>query len=285
MDAALALVAAVAFGSSAVAIRIGQRRVPDVAVGSAATVGIALALALAVAAIAAPEPPDLAALWPFLLAGAAVPGATTFLFQWAVQEAGAARPTVVLGTTPLVSVLLAAAFLDEQLDAIVVAGTLLVVAGAVVLARERGRPAHVRVLGLVLAGVCAALFAFRDNVVRAVARDVDAPPLHAGAASLLGAAVAVAVYLLLRRHDGGSVRRALRPMLPAGLSLGVAYLALVAAYDAGPVTTVAPLVGTQPLWAVLVASVVLGRSEAVGARLVGAAGLVVAGGGLIGAAR
>jgi drug/metabolite transporter (DMT)-like permease len=74
-------------------------------------------------------------------------------------------------------------------------------------------------------------------------------------------------------------------MLPAGLSLGVAYLALVAAYDAGPVTTVAPLVGTQPLWAVLVAPIVLRRSEAVGVRLVAAAALVVAGGGLIGAAR
>jgi drug/metabolite transporter (DMT)-like permease len=285
VDAVLALVAAVSFGSSAVAIRIGQRRVPDVAVGAVATVGIALALAVSAAAIAAPERPDLGALWPFVLAGAAVPGATTFLFQWAVQEAGAARPTVVLGTTPLLSVLLAAAFLDEQLDAIVVAGTLLVVGGAVVLARERGRPAHVRVLGFLLAGVCAAMFAGRDIVVRAVARDVDVPPLHAGAGSLLGAAAAVVAYLLLRRQGGGSVRQALRPMLPAGLSLGIAYLALVAAYDAGPVTTVAPLVGTQPLWAVLIASVVLRRSEAVGARLVAAAALVVAGGGLIGAAR
>jgi len=285
VDVALALAAAIAFGFSSVAIRIGQRRVPDVAVGALATVAIAVALALASAAIAAPERPDFEALWPFLIAGAAVPGVTTFLFQWAVQEAGAARPTVVLGTTPLASVLLAAAFLGETLDAIVVVGTLLVVAGAVALARERGRPSHVRVLGLLLAGVCAGLFAARDIVVRAVARDVDVPALHAGAASLLGAAAAVVVFLLFRRQAGGTVRGALRPMLPAAVSLGVAYLALVAAYDAGPVTTVAPLVGTQPLWAVLAAFVVLGQGEAIGVRLVGAAALVVAGGGLIGAAR
>jgi drug/metabolite transporter (DMT)-like permease len=285
VDAVLALAAAVSFGSSSVAIRIGQRRVPDVAVGAVATVGIALLLALAAAAIVAPEQPDFGALWPFALAGAAVPGVTTFLFQWAVQEAGAARPTVVLGGTPLASVLLAAALLGEALDAIVVAGTVLVVVGAVVLARERRRPANVRVLGLLLAGACAGLFAARDIVVRAVARDVEAPALHAGAASLLGAAAAVVVFVLLRRRAGGSARGALRPMLPAGVSLGVAYLALVAAYDEGPVTTVAPLVGTQPLWAVLVAFIVLGSSEAVGARLVGAAGLVVVGGGLIGAAR
>lgn len=285
MDAAFALVAAVGFGASSVAIRIGQRRVPDVAVGSAATVAIALAVALAAAAIAAPETPDLAALWPFVLFGAAVPGTSTILFQRAVQEAGAARPTVVLGTTPLVSIFLAAAFLDEALDLIVIAGTLLVVGGAVALARERGRPAHVRVFGLVLAAICAALFAARDILVRAVARDVDAPALHAGAASLLGAAAAVAVYLLIRRRDGSSAIRAARPMLPAGLCLAVAYVALVAAYDAGPVTTVAPLAGTQPLFSVLVAHAVLRHSEAIGKRLVGAALLVVAGGGLIGAAR
>jgi drug/metabolite transporter (DMT)-like permease len=216
VDVVLALVAAVGFGASSVAIRIGQRRVPDVAVGAAATVAIALAVALAAAAIAAPEPPDLGALWPFVLFGAAVPGAATILFQRAVQEAGAARPTVVLGAAPLVSILLAAAFLDEPLDLIVVAGTLLVVGGAVALARERGRPAHVRVLGLVLAAICAALFAARDILVRAVARDVDAPALHAGTASLLGAAVAVAIYLLVRRRDRSSAIRALRPMLPRG---------------------------------------------------------------------
>jgi drug/metabolite transporter (DMT)-like permease len=74
-------------------------------------------------------------------------------------------------------------------------------------------------------------------------------------------------------------------MLPAGAALGAAYLALVAAYDAGPVTTVAPLAGTQPLWTVVIASFVLGRSEAIGVRLVAAAALVVAGGALIGIAR
>jgi drug/metabolite transporter (DMT)-like permease len=161
-----------------------------------------------------------------------------------------------------------------------------VVLGAVVLARERRRPEHVRLLGLVLAGVCAVLFAMRDNLVRAVVRDVDVPALHAGAASLVGAAVAVGLYLALRRdRSRGAARRALLPMLPAGAALGAAYLALVAAYDAGPVTTVAPLAGTQPLWTVVIASFVLGRSEAIGVRLVAAAALVVAGGALIGIAR
>jgi drug/metabolite transporter (DMT)-like permease len=230
--------------------------------------------------------PEVGALWPFALVGAAVPGLTTFLFQRAVREAGASRPTVVLGTAPLLSIAIAAVFLGEQLDAPIVAGTVLVVLGCVLVTRERTRPSSFTTLGLVLAGICAALFAARDNLVRAAARDVDVPSLHAGAASLVGAAAAVALYLLWKRGTGpAAAAKAIPPMLPAASCLVAAYLLLVAAYDAGPVTTVSPLVSTQPLWTVAIAAAVLGQSEHVGARLVVAASLVVAGGGLIGVAR
>jgi drug/metabolite transporter (DMT)-like permease len=251
-----------------------------------ATLLVAALVAVAVAGVAAPEPPDVGALWPFAAAGIVVPGVSILLYQRSIQLAGASRPTVVIGTAPLLSVLLAAALLDEPLEAAVLAGTTLVVLGAVVLARERNRPAHVQALGLVLAGVCAVLFASRDNAVRAFVRDVDVPSLHAGAASLLGGAAAIALVLALGGGGrAGQVGRSLRPMMPTGVAFASAYLALVSAYDAGPVTTVAPLAGTQPLFTVAIAAVVLGRSEAVGVRLVGAAALVVVGGGLIGLSR
>ncbi|HEU0336444.1 MAG TPA: EamA family transporter [Gaiellaceae bacterium] len=286
MDVVLALLAAVLFAAYSVAIRVGQRRAPDAQAGAMATLLVAAAVAVGVAALAAPEAPDVGALWPFTAAGVVVPGVSILIYQRSIQLAGASRPAVVIGTAPLLSVLLAAALLDEPLEAAVLAGTTLVVLGAVVLAGERTRPAHVRVLGLVLAAVCAVLFALRDNVVRAVVRDVDVPSLHAGAASLVGGAAAIALYLALRRRGRPrEVRRALRPMVPTGIAFASAYLVLVSAYDAGPVTTVAPLAGTQPLWTVAIAAVVLGRSEAVGSRLVAAAALVVVGGGLIGLSR
>jgi drug/metabolite transporter (DMT)-like permease len=287
MDVLLALLAAVLFAAYSVSIRVGQRRAPDAQAGAMATLLVAALAATAVAAAASPEVPEMDELWPFAAAGVVVPGFSILLYQRSIQLAGASRPTVVIGTAPLLSVLLAAALLDEPLEAAVLAGTTLVVLGAVVLARERNRPAHVQVLGLVLAGVCAVLFASRDNAVRAFVRDVDVPSLHAGAASLVGGAAAIAVYLALAGGRGRAiqVRRSLRPMLPTGVAFASAYLALVAAYDAGPVTTVAPLAGTQPLFTVAIAAVVLGRSEAVGVRLVGAAALVVVGGGLIGVSR
>jgi uncharacterized membrane protein len=57
------------------------------------------------------------------------------------------------------------------------------------------------------------------------------------------------------------------------------------AFDHGRVTIVAPLYGTESLWAVVISAVVLRRAEAVGLRLAAAALLVVAGGALIGGFR
>jgi drug/metabolite transporter (DMT)-like permease len=156
-----------------------------------------------------------------------------------------------------------------------------------VLAFDRRRPAGFRMLGAVLALVCAGLFAARDNAVRHFAVDLDAPPLDAAAASLLGATVASAVVVaLVRRRDA---LRLLRPsvgaFVPAGLLLAGAYCALVAGFDRGSVGVVAPLNATQSLWAVLFAAIAYRRAEAIGPRTVLAAVLVVCGGALVAAVR
>lgn len=71
----------------------------------------------------------------------------------------------------------------------------------------------------------------------------------------------------------------------AGVALAAGYDALVAALDRGRVSVVAPLNAPQSLWALVFASLVIGRGEMIGRRTVLAALLVVAGGALIGAVR
>jgi drug/metabolite transporter (DMT)-like permease len=78
-------------------------------------------------------------------------------------------------------------------------------------------------------------------------------------------------------------RGAALAFVPAGVCLGLAYTALLAALERGEVTVVAPLNATQSLWAVVFAAAFLGRAEAVGPRLVVAACLVVAGSAIVGA--
>jgi drug/metabolite transporter (DMT)-like permease len=185
---------------------------------------------------------------------------------------------------PLVSVGIAISLLHEPVEAALIAGAVLIVAGGAALAGERVRPEGFRVAGLASAVIATVLFASRDNAIRWLAgRSAAAPPLVAAAATFLGGSLVMGVYVATRRRRG--LARAGLAFLPAGLCFGLSYVALFEAYYHGRVTVVSPLVATESLWGVLLAAVFLGRSELVGKRLVGGAALVVAGGALIGAFR
>ena len=91
------------------------------------------------------------------------------------------------------------------------------------------------------------------------------------------------LYLLIVRRQGlpGKLRAALPAFAAAGVTLGLAYASLVEAFDHGRVSIVAPLNATQSLWAVILAAVLIGRSEEIGRRTVFSGLLVVAGGAMI----
>jgi len=280
----LACAAGVLYGAVAVTLRLGLARYADAYVGALASIVVAFAVCAVAAAVAADAPGGLGDVWPYLVGGALAPGISQLLFVLAVREIGSSRTGVVAGAAPLLSGVLAIVFLDEPVRAALVAGTVLIVLGGGLLARERTRPAHLKAIGIVLALAAAFVFGVRDNVVRWAAGDTNMPPLF-GAAVVLGAgAVVLAAYLLAARGRGlaGELRRALGPFLLSGLLFGAAYACLLEAFERGKVTVVAPLVGTESLWAVALAALVLGRSEMIDRRVAVAGVLVVAGGALIG---
>ena len=281
MDAVLLAVAsAFLFGAMTVAIRIALRRGAAAEVGALATVLTAVAVTLP---FALAQGGPLTGVWPFLLAGLLGPGLSQLFFTLAVREAGPSRTSVVVGTAPLFSVVIAVVLLGEPLRAGLVAGALLIVGGGALLVSERGRPEHVRVAGLVLALAATVVFAVRDNVVRWLAVDTDVSPGAAATATLAAGAAVIAAYLLLTRAP--IERRSASAFAPAGILFGLSYVCLFEAYYRGPVTVVSPLVATESLWGVALSALVLTRSERVGARLVAGACLVVAGGVLIGVFR
>jgi drug/metabolite transporter (DMT)-like permease len=277
------------FGAMTVAVRTGLTRAPDAEVGALVVAGggavVSIPVGIVVGLLGNVTPSD---LWPYALAGALVPGCTQILFVVAVRDAGPSRAAILIGTAPLMSVAIALTLLGEPFHLLLVLGTVLVVGGGVVLARERRRPAHFRRLGAVVALICAALFAVRDNVVRWASRGVHAPPLAASAVALTAAALVVVAYLVaMRRRDLRSrLRRALPAFAPAGATLAVAYACLFVAFDRGSVSIVAPFNATQSLWAVVFSALVLGRAtDMIGRRLLVAGLLVVAGAALIGIVR
>ena len=280
------VLAGACFGALAVTVRIALRSgaEPEAGAAIAAATAFVTAAAVALAAWSTIRPGQ---LWAFVLVGMLVPGVSQILFVLAVRDAGPARAAILIGTAPLISVLIALTLLGEPFHVALLAGTVLIVAGGAALPRERVRPHDFRALGAALALVCAALFAVRDNLVRLVARDEHPPPLAAAATSLLGAAAILALYLVVVRRRGlaGRLRSAAAPFAPAGIALAGGYVCLLEAFSHGRVSVVAPLNATQSLWAVAFAAIALGGTEAIGSRLVVASVLIVAGGALIGVGR
>jgi drug/metabolite transporter (DMT)-like permease len=219
--------------------------------------------------------------WPFLLAGILQPGVGQLLVTMAIREAGASRASVVFGSAPLVSVAIALLLLGEPLRWALVAGAVLIVAGGVELARERGRPEHLRAIGLLYAFCVTILFSARDNLVRWLSHRTDVPPGAAAAATLVGGLFVVGVVLAPRVRSWSGAA----PFLGVGVLFGLSYVSLFEAYYRGRVTVVSPLIATESLWGVVLAALLLRHSEVVGRRLAFGALLVVAGGALIGAFR
>lgn len=261
-----------------VALRMALERDPDVALATLATAGTALLVAVVAAAAETPARGlHLSSAWPFLLAGLLSPGAAQIFVTVAIRDSGSSRVSMVFGTAPLVSVTIALVFLDEPASAPLIVGAVLIVAGGVLLAREPERPKHLNQLGLVFAFAGATLFAIRDNLVRHLAVGSTAvPPAVAAAAALLGGTLLIAVW-----SRTGIGRRWLG-FVPAGLLFGASYVTLFEAYYRGRVTVVAPLVAIESLFGVILSALFLRGSESVGRRLFLCAGLIVAGGVLIG---
>ncbi len=272
----LALASAALFGSMTVALRFALAREPDAEAGAVHTIAAALLVTLPF--VVAGEI-DLAGIWPFLLAGMLGPGCSQLLFTMAVRDAGPSRTSVTVGTAPLFSVAIALVLLDEPAKAGVILGAILIVTGGILLAREPGRPEHVKWIGLGYALAAAIVFAVRDNLVRHLSLDTDVEPALAAAATLFAGGVTVAVWLLVSRRRLPT--NGFRAFVPAGILFGLSYLCLFEAYYRGRVTVVSPLVATESLWGVALSALLLRRHELVGPRLFAGAALVVLGGALI----
>ena len=284
MDAVgLALFSAALFGAMTVALRPALARGGDPFAGALTTVAPALCVAL-VAATVAGAWHDVAAAWPFALAGLIAPGVSQSLFTLAVRDAGPSRTSATAGTAPLFAVTFAVILLGEPLVAGVVLGAALIVGGGLALASERDRPEHVRSTGLLLALAAALAFALRDTLVRWLAVDTDVAPELAISATLAAGAAAMLVTLLVTRRRLPTPR-AWVPFVPAGILFGLSYVSLYEAFYRGRLSVVSPLVATESLFGVGLSALFLRHVEGVGRRLLLGACLVVAGGILIGVSR
>jgi drug/metabolite transporter (DMT)-like permease len=280
---ALASLASLFFGVLAVTMRMCFRSGAAFGPVALATTGGAAVVALVVALAAhGTQGATLHAVWPFVVAGVVAPGVSQLLFVRAIELIGASRTAVLVGIAPLLSAGFAIALLGEPVRTGLVAGTLAIVAGGLLLAWER-TATRLPALGFIVGGIAAVAIAARDNFVRWAAKENALPGTSAAALSLVAATVFL--FLLFGRSSRRGLWEQRRVVVASALLLGAAYACLLEALDRGRVTVVAPLYATESLWAVLFAALLLRTSEAVGRRLVAAAVLMVLGGALIGISR
>jgi drug/metabolite transporter (DMT)-like permease len=280
----LACVAGLFLGALNITTRRGLARSQDIEAGSAIITLVAFAV-VAPFALGSGDAFDVAELWPFLLLGAFVPGLSLLMVVHAVQATGASRAGILFGMAPLFSALFAVIAFGEPFQLALAVGTLLVVAGGVVLALEGERPADYRAYGAVLAVTVAAGFGLRDNIARAVGEDVSVDPLAQSTVVMLGGSLLLVANLLRKPGPFRRLRDAFLPFVWSGVVLAVGQGALFEALDRARVTVVAPLAGTGVLWTVVLSAIFIGRSELIGKRLIVVALLVVAGGTLVGVTR
>jgi drug/metabolite transporter (DMT)-like permease len=282
----LGVLAGILFGLLTVMVRRGLIRQSDPIAGSVVVIGVATLIVLVVTVVTG-QAGDLNDLHPalaYFVIGLVAPGASQLIFMYAVRDVGASRAAIMIGTAPLLATIIAVVFRDEPLKAGLLAGTVLIVIGGASLAYERNLPAGFRARGLVLAFLCALTFACRDNAMRMAGLETDMDPRAATTWTLVGAFVAVAGFALVTRRGAlvGQLRAVFIPFLPAGIVFGTAYTTLTIALSVGKVTVFAPLNAMQSMWTVLLAWMILGRSDGIGFRVVAAMLLVVSGGILIG---
>jgi drug/metabolite transporter (DMT)-like permease len=283
---AMGVLAGVLFGLLTALVRRGLMRQPNVLVGAMVITSSAALMVLAVTILTGKggDLLEFRIAAGYFALGIVVPGISQILFVVAVREVGASRTAIMIGTAPLLATIIAVAFRGEALVIGLVAGTVLIVIGGASLAWDRNLPPGFRARGMLFAFFCALLFAVRDNAVRMLGGASDMDPLAATTWTLIGAAVAVAVYATIARRGAvlTEYRSVFRSFIPAGVVFALAYLALVVALEIGRVTVFAPLNAMQSMWTVLFAWLLLGKSDGIGTRIVLAMVLVVLGGIMIG---
>jgi drug/metabolite transporter (DMT)-like permease len=288
LSVAYSAVAGFAFGALSVAVRAGLRADESPELGAFAATAFGAALCATVGGLGAVAGGiRVGTLWPYFIVGGLAPGVSQICLTFAVRSAGAARTAIVMGSAPMLSVLIAFAALAEPIRPDVLAGTVAIVLGASALASERGRPPRPHKRGALLAGICAMLFAVRDNLLRSLATGQHAAPFAAATATLAGATAVTGLYILCVRPTTATpqIGRTFVRFAPAGAALAAGYGFLLTAISHGRVSVVSPRNATGALWAVALAALTFKRTEQIGRSTLAAAILIVIGAATISASR
>ncbi len=220
--------------------------------------------------------PTLTAFALFVLAGLIGTVAGRVLRFFAIERVGASITGAFTNVTPLVSSGLAILLLGEHVTIPIVAGTLVIVAGATLLSTG-GRSLGVRPAQLWLPILSAACFGI-VAILRKIAL-AGMAPVPGTAVNVTTALVVFTGFLLASGQREAMICRgpSLAYFLAAGVTENLSVFLVVLALSIGTVSVVAPLTNVTPLFVILFSVLFLRGVETLNARVVAGAALIVVG--------
>lgn len=212
----------------------------------------------------------------FVLSGVVGTAAGRLFRVVAIEKVGVSVTASISNLTPLIATGLAIALLGEQVTLPILTGTLVIVAGTVLLSLS-GKYVGFHPRHLVHPIVSASCFGV-VQVIRKVGL-VHAGPLFGAAINMTTALVASTAFVVAtgNRDALRCDRRSLFYFVGGGIAENAGVLLLLVALGFGDVSVVIPLSGTTPLFVLLLAYVFPSGLERLNWRLVMGAVLVVAG--------
>ncbi len=180
-----------------------------------------------------------------------------------VEKIGASRSSALQSISPLVSASIAVAILGEEPSLLIVLGTMLVVAGIVLVSwKPEEQLAAFRRWHLLLPLGAAVLTGMNHPIRRYVLAMANEPLFFSalmGAVSLAG----FSIYLAASPRSQKLVwdRRAFWPFMGTGLFETFSILCIITAISMGRVVVVAPIAASYPIWALIEARIFLRQME------------------------
>jgi DME family drug/metabolite transporter len=185
-----------------------------------------------------------------------------------VEKIGASRSSALQSISPLVSASIAVAILGEEPSLLIVLGTMLVVAGIVLVSwKPEEQLAAFRRWHLLLPLGAAFLTGMNHPIRRYVLAMANEPLFFSalmGAVSLAG----FSIYLAASPRSQKLVwdRRAFWPFMGTGLFETFSILCIITAISMGRVVVVAPIAASYPIWALIEARIFLRQMEPINSK-------------------
>lgn len=217
----------------------------------------------------------------FALRGVMDPGIAAFLAFVAFRRVGASLTIPIIAAASLVSTALSVAFLHEALTLFIAGGTILILAGVWLLAFKHDSIASN--LKYVMIAAAASAMIGAGAVVTKIALNVSDMPFS-GLAISFSAALLVQALVITLAGKWGELPfgwKKSRVFLAAGVLIAVAFLTTYLAFSKGAVNVVAPLLSTQPLFALVLAAILLKDYEKITRNVILGTITIVAGAALL----